>query len=187
MTQDSEQSHYPWYSRIEGNELQQGDILSSCPIIELPDTVVDADTKDPVTVSVFTQDAVILTQSCDLALRSNGKCKVDAIILCPILSRESLKADSFYGKSENWEAARKGSHPRYHVLNSCKIAGLETDYSLVDLSNAFSLNEGLVRTMAGLQNPRPRLNPPYREHLSQAFARFFMRVGLPVDIPKFTK
>jgi hypothetical protein len=29
------------------------------------------------------------------------------------------------------------------------------------------------------------LLPPYREHLSQAFARFFMRVGLPVDIPPF--
>jgi len=30
-----------------------------------------------------------------------------------------------------------------------------------------------------------RLLSPYREHLSQAFARFFMRVGLPVDIPPF--
>jgi len=30
-----------------------------------------------------------------------------------------------------------------------------------------------------------RLLPPYREHLSQAFARNFMRVGLPVDIPPF--
>ena len=30
-----------------------------------------------------------------------------------------------------------------------------------------------------------RLLPPYGEHLSQAFARFFMRVGLPVDIPPF--
>jgi hypothetical protein len=29
------------------------------------------------------------------------------------------------------------------------------------------------------------LLPPYREHLSQAFARFFMRVGLPVEVPPF--
>ena len=27
--------------------------------------------------------------------------------------------------------------------------------------------------------------PPHREHLSQAFARFFMRVGLPIDIAPF--
>jgi hypothetical protein len=31
---------------------------------------------------------------------------------------------------------------------------------------------------------RLRLCPPYREHLAQAFARFFMRVGLPSDIPE---
>ena len=31
---------------------------------------------------------------------------------------------------------------------------------------------------------RLRLMPPYREHLSQSFGRFFMRVGLPEDIPK---
>lgn len=26
------------------------------------------------------------------------------------------------------------------------------------------------------------LMPPYREHLSQAFARYFMRVGLPIYV-----
>lgn len=31
-----------------------------------------------------------------------------------------------------------------------------------------------------------RLHPPYREHLSQAFARFFLRVGLAGDIPPLT-
>jgi len=35
------------------------------------------------------------------------------------------------------------------------------------------------------KDQRLRLLPPYREHLSQAFARFFMRVGLPSDIPPF--
>ena len=29
------------------------------------------------------------------------------------------------------------------------------------------------------------MRSPYREHLAQAFARYFMRVGLPVDIPAF--
>ncbi len=31
---------------------------------------------------------------------------------------------------------------------------------------------------------RLRLLPPYREHLSQSFARQFMRVGLPIDLPR---
>ena len=33
----------------------------------------------------------------------------------------------------------------------------------------------------------PIIIPPIREHLSQAFARFFMRVGLPFNIPPFKK
>jgi hypothetical protein len=31
------------------------------------------------------------------------------------------------------------------------------------------------------------LPPPYREHLAQAFARYFMRVGLPHDAKAFEK
>jgi hypothetical protein len=29
------------------------------------------------------------------------------------------------------------------------------------------------------------MRSPYREHLAQSFARYFMRVGLPVNIPPF--
>lgn len=51
----------------------------------------------------------------------------------------------------------------------------------------FALPVELVRAFAAGAGDRPRLRPPYREHLSQAFARLFMRVGLPADIPPFTK
>ncbi len=42
------------------------------------------------------------------------------------------------------------------------------------------VRERAARTGEGL-----RLLPPYREHLSQAFARYCMRGGLPQDIPPF--
>jgi hypothetical protein len=41
-----------------------------------------------------------------------------------------------------------------------------------------------MRQRAVRAGDRLRLLPPYREHLSQAFARYFMRVGLPQDIPR---
>jgi hypothetical protein len=44
-----------------------------------------------------------------------------------------------------------------------------------------SFNESLL-TQRG--HSRFRLLPPYREHLSQAFARFFMRVGLTIPVEK---
>ena len=71
------------------------------------------------------------------------------------------------------------------VLNRCGVPGHERDFMLVDFTRVFTVEAGLVRELAARQGPRLRLNPPYREHLAQAFARFFMRVGLPVDIPPF--
>lgn len=45
---------------------------------------------------------------------------------------------------------------------------------------------GILLDNLVFKNPkRLRLLSPYREHLSQAFARFFMRVGLPVEITPF--
>lgn len=54
-----------------------------------------------------------------------------------------------------------------------------------DFRRGYSLPLAFLRKRALLDSRRLRLLPPYREHLSQAFARFFMRVGLPVDIPPF--
>lgn len=50
---------------------------------------------------------------------------------------------------------------------------------IVSLPHAY-----LSRHAAGLGR-RWRLQPPFLEHYSQAFARFFMRVGLPSAIPKY--
>ena len=71
------------------------------------------------------------------------------------------------------------------MLNRCGLPGHERDFLLVDFTSAFTVDTNLVRELATTQGARLRLNPPSREHLAQAFARFFMRVGLPVDIPPF--
>ena len=77
-------------------------------------------------------------------------------------------------------------YPGYHVLNKCEIAGHEIDFLLVDLRRIFTLSVDAARAFAGANGKkRLRLLLPYREHLAQAFVRFFMRIGLPVDIPPF--
>jgi hypothetical protein len=136
-------------------------------------------------VTVQRQDVIIMTQSCDLAVRADGRCAVDDVILSPVYTREELAGHKVYGKPQGWEDARKGRHAGYHVLNRCDIPGHERDFLLVDLRWIFTLSAELVRAVASAQGQRRRLLPPYREHLSQAFARFFMRVGLPVDIAPF--
>ena len=59
----------------------------------------------------------------------------------------------------------------------------ETWHEVVAGNVPLSFLESLLRQRA---TPRLRLLAPYREYLSQAFARFFMRVGLPqpVDISR---
>jgi len=49
----------------------------------------------------------------------------------------------------------------------------------------FGVHLSTLKELAAQQALRQRLLPPYREHLAPAFARFFMRVGLPIDVSPF--
>lgn len=77
---------------------------------------------------------------------------------------------------------RKGNQPNYHLLDKDETVGL-TDYVVVDFRNVFAVHIDFLKSHVQTIPDRVRLLPPYREHLSQAFARFFMRVGLPQNIP----
>jgi hypothetical protein len=83
------------------------------------------------------------------------------------------------------EDARKGRLPSFHLLAESTLDGFKRGVRVVDFRRVYSLPVAFVRKRASLSG-RLRLMPPYREHLSQSFARFFMRVGLPIDIPPFT-
>ena len=56
---------------------------------------------------------------------------------------------------------------------------------MIDFRMQFAVKFVHLKALASSQKPRLRLLSPYREHLAQALARFYMRVGLPVDIPAF--
>jgi hypothetical protein len=175
---------YPWYTLASGSQLEQGDILLQCPVFLIPPAAADKPGEYAVTIE--RHNVIVMTQSCDLAVRADGTCNVDDVILAALYFRSELRQDSTFGTSHNWENARKGRYPAYHVLNRCDLTDHGLDYMLVDLRRIFTLSVAMVREFASRhRRHRVRLLPPYREHLSQAFARFFMRVGLPVDIPRF--
>jgi len=170
---------YPWYEKVGSSEpLLQGDFVDSCPII-VPPSVIDP--SKTVETTVIEYDAVIMSQSCDLIAE-----KLELVLMCPLWSLKELgETNTFFGSSEGKEALRKGHSPGYHLLNKCKINGLKKDHLVVDFRSVYSVSFDFLQTFAKSKGERIRLLPPYREHLSQSFARFFMRVGLPVDIPKF--
>jgi hypothetical protein len=176
---------YPWYSVVKGPDIQQGDILQRCPILA-PVSVDDLDKDNIGTVGVYRQRSIVMSQSCDLIVRKGGKAKIKQAILCPFFDKAQIESTLAFD-NEKWEDARRGRMPRYHVLNKCDLREVKADFGLIDLGEIISLPVDVVRELAKREGDRLRLNPPYREHMAQAFARFFMRVGLPVDIPSFSK
>ncbi len=167
-----------WYEAVLEDRLEQGDILYSFPIVraEINDGHVrqirDGELPD-IDSEIDVIDAIIMTQSCDL-----GNDKTSTVIMCPIWDNE----DRRFGK-DKLNSIRTGKEHSMHLLN--KDDALQIPYTLVEFSRLFMANKTAVVEFATNIENRPRLKSPYKEHLSQAFARYFMRVGLPSDIPPF--
>ena len=85
---------------------------------------------------------------------------------------------------EQKEALRRGYMPGLHLLDKASLFDKE-DFYIVEFRSTFTVPIKFLKDFVKSINVRYRLRSPYCEHLSQAFARFFMRVGLPADIPKF--
>ena len=172
---------YPWYEAVSNhNDLQQGDFIPDCPIL-LPPPEIKEDAELSITVTLI--DSVILSQSCDLA---NGK--IDIVLVCPFYSLrtflDSLPVEQVRGngKKRKIDDLRKGYIPGYHLLNKDNSIPALLDYQVVDFRNVYGIHFTALQEVAHKLGDRTRLLPPYREHLSQSFARYFMRVGLPQDI-----
>ena len=166
--------------------LSQGDLLADCPIPILPKgypiSPAEAGSAGSRSVEVRRGDLIVVTQTCDLA---NGKVKFAA--LCPVRPlAEYVGLDPNHRTDETCEEIRRGGRPSLHMLGSPDRPGENREALLVDFRQIVSLPTAYLQRHAESLAARPRLRSPYLEHFSQAFARFFMRVGLPSDIPKFT-
>ncbi|MBA4064365.1 MAG: hypothetical protein C0501_11760 [Isosphaera sp.] len=173
---------YPWYGVVTGDGLEQGDVLDSLPVFLPPDDLEDWNEGSAAFFSTEERNVVVMTQSCDLV---SGREKVSEVLFCPVWSRSRYAAGEFLGTPKGLEEARRGTLPGIHLLAACALPGLERDVGIVDFRQTYALPVGFVRKRAAAAGPRRRLLPPYREHMAQAFARYFMRVGLPTDIPPF--
>lgn len=171
---------YPWYLTLEGysSELQQGDLIPDCPIVVPPNNIIEGSNID---VEVSLIDSVILSQSCDL---ENDKIQI--VLVCPYFSLKTflsqMKEQNKKSKEKAIENLKRGNLPGYHLINKDESIQILSDYTVVDFRNIYGIQINALFNLVSKLEIRHRLLPPYREHLSQAFARFFMRVGLPQDI-----
>jgi hypothetical protein len=162
-----------------GRDLRQGDLLKCCavPLVGEDFGPTDGDAE----ILVEQRDLIVVTQSCDL---ENAKTQFAA--LCPIVKLDVFEESSPEFRSRGrWENVRKGRVEGLHMLASPENVSDNRLARVVDFRQIFSLPIGYLQKHAESLGDRPRLKSPYVEHFSQAFARFFMRVGLPAPIPEF--
>ncbi len=168
----------PYWIRAEGAVLSQGDFLPACRVPRFPPEYGSANTG---VVEIDTADLVIVTQSCDLA-----NLKAGFVALCPIHSVSRFEeVNSTFKKKGQWEQVRKGRVEGLHLLASPEEPANNRLALVVDFRQIHSLPFAYLARHAESLGPRWRLQSPFLEHFSQAFARFFMRVGLPSAIPAY--
>jgi len=174
---------YKWYDEVPANSsIEQGDILERCNVIipnERHYQALQENKEHEVPLDVIAINAIVLSQSCDI---QNDK--IDSIIVCPIWSLKNfIRQGDWFNSSKAREDLRQGKFPEYHLLQKFETDELPNDFYFVDFQRIYSVPKRFLEAIAN-SKPHKRLLPPYREHLSQSFARYFMRVGLPVDILK---
>jgi hypothetical protein len=170
---------YPWYEPVDDGSLEQGDLLERFPVLMARPVSEIRGGRTEVEGTVREYDVVVLTQSCDLV-----QGKVENVLVCPHYAIEELaSAVPELAGRKGRERIRQGVVPSLHLIPPCRIPGYEREARVVNFRQIATMPFDVVRHHAQNQGPRIRLLPPYREHLAQAFARFIMRVGLPVDFP----
>lgn len=172
---------YPWYQTTSEDHLEQGELIPDCPIIKPPSKIEEGEVHE---TEIIVADAIILSQSCDLIAK-----KIEIVLVCPFYTvkflLENLPEDSFKSpikKQKYIDQIRKGYHPSLHLLNKDDQNALVDDFLVVDFTNVYGVDLSHLMNYSKQLGIRVKLLPPYREHLSQAFARYFMRVGLPQDL-----
>ena len=170
-SEPGEVSAYNWYE--VGSWPEQGDLLPDCPVLVLPssliDTLFEAKEGDALGSHLEVQiaDLIVMSQSCDLANN-----KIDQVLLC-----------AHYPASNQSKTDRedicKERRPALHMIEKCELEPYEFERQIIDFRTIYTLPKGFLRAFIDRLGPRVRLLPPYKEHLSQAFARYSMRVGLP--------
>jgi hypothetical protein len=185
-----------WYKHVEADApLTQGDLITDCPIITWASSeIIRTGAEDAEALKAATRaikaDVVVMTQACDLENR-----KITNLILCPHLSLteyRSLWEERMRDLKQNatpraWKSTCDDICNGYvwnlTMLDSGESGPLKIEHRVVDFRDVYTIPvvflESLLRQRG---TPRLSLLSPYREHLSQAFARFFMRVGLPSPV-----
>jgi len=170
-----------FWTKVTGKSLGQGDLLIDCLVPQFEADFGAAGEGATETLALGEQTLIIVTQSCDLE-----NSKVDLVAMCPAYTLEEFETTNpKFKNKDQWENVRKGRVPGLHLLGSPCNPDDNRSTLVVDFGQNLQPTPGYLERKADAVGERLRLDSPFLEHFSQAFARYFMRVGLPSQIPAF--
>lgn len=143
----------------------------------LRQVVPDPNRPGQYAIGIHEADVIVATQSCDLQQR-----KVSEVEIIPVypLTEWLFYEPAFFSQLE---LVRRGHVPGLYLLPAWPRA----PYHQAQVTRIVAFDEKRSLTWADLDLLRQGgwlgLGSPYIEHFGQALARFYMRVGLPEDLP----
>ncbi len=168
-----------WWLEVEGPRLAQGDYMPDCLVPFFKPDYGKANEAEEVPVKEY--NCIVVTQTCDLE-----QDKAQLVALCPIYPITMYEeVNPRFRKKGAWERVRQGRIVGLHMMASQADHADNQACLVADFREVYSLPVEYLKQRASNLGRRLRLQSPYLEHFSQAFARFFMRVGLPSSIPPF--
>ena len=173
-----------WYELVKGDDLMQGDLIDDCPVFRPPENI-DWPIKEGEAVDMpwESQNVIVMSQSCDIA--KNQKSDMRLATLCQVWKfSEVEKSYPSFRSDFVKEECRRGHMFGYCLIQESNDDRFKREISIVSFREMFGLPLTFVRNLAKARGLRPRLRSPYREHLSQAFGIYFMRVAIN-GIPPF--
>ena len=176
-----------WYETVQTESLLQGDILFMCPVATVLGPWSFPIDEKQISYELVQMNAIVMTQSCDLENQ-----KIDLVLLARITDWQTVvltechKGNTTIKSRDFRKKLIDGNIPGISLLHKHE-AEPKLDWSIVDFHQLYTLPKMFLEQYAKSLGPRLRLRSPYREHLAQGFARYFMRVGLPHDAKAFEK
>lgn len=176
----------------ERNRISQGDIYKNVEFIEY---VAEKEGNIEVSKIIFPL-VIVLSQDCDLVqdckFRYGRPRKTTqdkyllSVLVAPLynlehvyvgehLSRLDLQMEPIKRKATPGEYLIKNERPRYHYLEFPQEIPITP--SVIDFKHYFSVNVEYLRKIKS--NLICRVSPVYREDISQRFASFLSRIGIP--------
>lgn len=118
---------------------------------------------------------IVLTQSCDIR-------KTSRLLLARVAPYQKIyELGGYFAGSEFAEALVDGMAVG-HFLLPPRLYETDSSWLVVSFRETFHVNREFCEEWVSQKAHQiDALRPPYREYLSQAYARFVMRVGMPPE------